>query len=159
MSRDLNSLNRVILVGRVGQAPETRVLPQRQSKVVRFSLATNERSFNPNTRETKDYTEWHKIVVWGKQADFAEKFISQGKQLLVEGKLRTRKWNDQSGNPRSTTEVEAINIVLLGKREDSGAGAGYEAPEPEARPAAGVQPEYDFPPAEEPGSGEDDIPF
>jgi single-strand DNA-binding protein len=164
MSRDVNSINKVILVGRVGQAPETRVLPQRDSKVVRFSVATNERSFNPNTKETRDYTEWHRITVWGKLADFAEKYITQGKQLLVEGKLRTRKWQDKEGNKRSTTEIEAVNIILLGRRDEAGAG---EAPEPEARGGGGYgggggAPEDEFPePAEGGGggTGEDDIPF
>ncbi len=160
MSRDVNSINKVILVGRVGQAPETRVLAQRDRKVVRFSLATNERSFDPNTKESRDFTEWHRITVWGKLADFAERYITQGKQLLVEGKLRTRKWQDKEGAKRTTTEIEAVNIILLGRRDEAGAGEG---PEPETRGGGGYgggTPEDEFPePAEGGGSGEDDIPF
>lgn len=159
MSRDTNSLNRVILVGHVGQAPETRFIPQKETKVVHFSLATKERSFNPNTRETRDYTEWHRIVVWNKLADFAEKYVTQGKQLLIEGKLRTRKWQDRSGNQRSTTEVEAVNIVLLGRRPDAPQGQAEEAPY-----AGGDAGTADYPSEEEPqaggaAGGEDDIPF
>ncbi|HEX2695663.1 MAG TPA: single-stranded DNA-binding protein, partial [Acidobacteriota bacterium] len=80
--RDVNSLNKVILVGRLGQNPETRVLAQTERKVVRFSLATNERFFNKNTSEAVNRTEWHRIVVWGPLADFCEKYLTQGKQIL-----------------------------------------------------------------------------
>jgi single-strand DNA-binding protein len=162
MSRDTNSLNKVILIGNVGRAPETRYIPQKETKVVNFSLATNERSFNPNTRETRDFTEWHRIVVWNKLADFAEKYVTQGKQLLVEGKLRTRKWQDRSGNQRSTTEIEALNIILLGRRPD--------APAEDAPYGGGDAPAPDYPsPADDESQtgagagtgagGDDEIPF
>lgn len=156
MSRDVGSINRVILVGNVGQNPEIRMIPQRELKVAHFSLATKERSFNPNTRESKDYTEWHRIVVFGRQAEFIEKWVTQGKQLLVEGKLRTRKWQDRSGNQRQTTEIEAQNVVLLGRRE--GAGAPEQGHEP-------AEPGPDFPGADTDfaagadNAGDDEIPF
>jgi single-strand DNA-binding protein len=155
--RDVNSLNKVILVGRLGQKPELRVLPQKDRSVARFSLATNERLFNPSTNESSVRTEWHKIVAWGKLAEFCERYLDQGKQILVEGKLRTRSWQDRDGNKRTTTEIEAQSIVLLGRREG--------APEAEAsfEPAAQAQVQ-DFPgegesqtPAE--GEGDDEVPF
>lgn len=118
--RDINSLNKVILVGHLGRNPEARVFPQTGRKVVRFSLATSERYFNKNTNEAVKKTEWHKIVAWGPLADFCEKYLTTGKQILVEGKLKTEAWQDKDGNKRSTTEIAAQNIVLIGKREDSG---------------------------------------
>ena len=117
--RDVNSLNKVILVGRLGGKPELRYLAQSETAVANFSLATNERTFNPNTNESDTRVEWHRIVAWGKQAEFCEKFLSQGKQVLVEGRIRTRKWQDREGNTKYTTEIHSQNIVLLGKKEVS----------------------------------------
>jgi single-strand DNA-binding protein len=153
--RDINSLNRVILLGRLGQKPEIRVLPQQDRSVARFSLATNERIFNRSTNETSDRTEWHKIVVWGKLAEFCEKYMDKGKQVLVEGRLRTRSWQDRDGNKRTTTEIDAQSIVLLGggRRE----GAAEAGPVPVADTAV-----TDFPAEEETpasGEGDDEVPF
>lgn len=153
--RDINSLNKVILIGRLGGKPEISYLPQKERAVARFSLATNERLFNPTTNESKDRVEWHRIIAWGKLAEFCEKFLVQGKQVYIEGKLRTRAWQDRDGNKRSTTEIEAQNIILLGKRE--------EAAEIEPFPAETAAP-VDLPAEEEPdfrdeGGGEDDVPF
>jgi single-strand DNA-binding protein len=168
--RDINSLNKVILVGRLGQKPEMFRMPQQDRWKASFTLATNERLFNPNTRESSDRTEWHNIVVYGKLAEFCEKYLTQGRQILLEGKLRTRSWQDkESGNKRYKTEVEATSITLLGKREEGsatttdttdldavygrGGGAGRG-------PAAGGE---EFPSGEESGGGsggpDDDIPF
>ena len=118
--RDVNSLNKVILIGRLGGNPEVRYLPQSERAIARFSLATNEIYYNPNSPENELRTEWHKIVVWGKLAEFCEKYLTQGKQICIEGKLRTRNWDDKDGNKRFTTEIEAQSIVLLGKRDDTG---------------------------------------
>jgi single-strand DNA-binding protein len=119
--REINSLNKVILIGNLGANPEMRYLPQQERKVARFNIATKERLFNPNTRESSERTEWHRIVVWGKLAEFCEKYLTKGRQILVEGRLRTRDWQDRDGNKRRTTEVEALNIVFLGRREESSA--------------------------------------
>lgn len=119
--REINSLNKVLLIGNLGANPEMRYLPQQERKVARFNIATKERLFNPNTRESSERTEWHRIVVWGKLAEFCEKYLTKGRQILVEGRLRTRDWQDREGNKRRTTEVEALNIVLLGRREESSA--------------------------------------
>ena len=136
--RDVNSLNKVLLIGRLGQRPEIRLIPQRDRSIARFTLATNERFYNTQTNEATIRTEWHRIVAWGKLAEFCERMLDQGKQILVEGKLRTRSWQDRDGNKRSSTEVEAFNIVLLGPREPQAprpheAEPGY--PEPSAAPA------------------------
>ena len=117
--RDVNSFNKVILIGRLGQDPELRYIPQTDRAVANFSLATNERSFSPNTSESDIRTEWHRIVVWGKQAEFCEKYLNKGKQVLIEGRLKTEKWQDRDGNQRYTTKIHAYSITLLGKREDT----------------------------------------
>jgi single-strand DNA-binding protein len=155
--RDINSLNKVILIGRLGQKPESRYLPQKERQVVHFTLATNERYFNKSTNEAVNRTEWHRVVVWGPLAEFCEKYLTQGKQILLEGKLRTRQWQDKDGNKRSTTEVEAQNIVLLGRREEGAPGEAAGGGEPVSVP--------DFPmegdDTAQPGGagGDDDIPF
>ncbi len=151
--RDINSLNRVILLGRLGQKPEIRVLPQQDRSVARFSLATNERIFNRNTNETSDRTEWHRIVVWGKLAEFCEKYLDKGRQVLVEGRLRTRSWQDRDGNKRTTTEVDAQSIVLV--------GGGRREAEAEAGPVTDTA-VTDFPGEEATptsGEGDDEVPF
>jgi single-strand DNA-binding protein len=128
--RDINSLNKVILIGRLGGKPELRYLPQTERAVTNFSLATNERYFNPSTNESVDRTEWHRIVTWGKLAEFCEKYLNPGKQIYVEGKLRTRSWQDRDGNKRKTTEIEAQIITLLGKRDEQVEDQDYAEPKP-----------------------------
>ncbi len=155
--RDINSLNKVTLIGRLGQKPEVRYLPQTERAVARFSLATNERFLNPKTNQSDDRTEWHRIVVWGKLAEFCEKFLTQGKQIYLEGKLRTRSWQDKEGNKRFTTEIEARTITLLGKREEAVEEQAYR-PEPKPGPEIPEEDETS-PDKEKEGEGGDDIPF
>lgn len=152
--RDINSLNKVILIGRLGQNPELRYLPQTERAVAKFSLATNERYFNPSTNESDIRTEWHRIVTWGKLAEFCEKYLNQGKQIYLEGKLRTRTWQDREGNKRYTTEIEAQNITLLGKREEEAGEEPYPEPKP---PTDFTEDKAEEPEKEE--EGEDDVPF
>ena len=125
--RDRNSLNRVILLGRLGRKPELRTVAQTGRSVANFTLATNERFTDKNTRENKDRTEWHRIVVWGQLAEFCEKYLDKGRQVIVEGKLRTRTWQDRDGAKRSTTEIEATSIILVGSRGGEGGGMGEGA--------------------------------
>lgn len=127
--RDVNSLNKVILIGRLGQNPELRYIPQTDRAVANFSLATNERIFNPNTNESDIRTEWHRIVSWGKLAEFCEKYLTKGKQILVEGRLRTEKWQDRDGNQRYTTKIHAQSITLLGKRDETSSGEAFPSSE------------------------------
>jgi single-strand DNA-binding protein len=153
--RDINSMNKVILIGRLGGKPELRYLPQTERAVARFTLATNERIFNPKTSESQIRAEWHRIIAWGKLGEFCEKYLTQGKQVYIEGKLRTRSWQDRDGNKRSTTEIEAQSIVLLGKREEVAEVEPFPA-EP-AAPASGIEEEPGF--QEEGGGGDDEVPF
>ncbi len=155
--RDVNSLNKVILIGRLGRDPEIRYLPQSERAVAHFTLATNERVFNPNTNESDIRAEWHRIVAWGKLAEFCKRFLNQGKQICLEGKLRTRSWQDREGNKRFTTEIEARNIILLGRRDEEWKGEAEPAVEPKP---AGAPPEE--PPASDINGeeeGEDEVPF
>jgi single-strand DNA-binding protein len=151
---DFNSLNKVILLGRLGQKPELRVLPQGDRSVAHFSLATNERWTSPKTNESTERTEWHKIVVWGKQAEFCDRYLDKGRQILIEGRLQTRSWQDKDGNKRSTTEIVAQSIVLIGGRREETSEAG---PYPDKAPA-------EFPGEAETaavgeGEGDDEVPF
>ena len=140
------ALNKVMLIGNVGNDPEVRYLesnpqnPSANAKVASFRLATTER-FRDRNGELRENTEWHNIVVWRNNADVVEKFVHKGSQVYIEGKLRTRQWTDQTGNKRYTTEVVADNLQLLGKRPDgdqqqsggyqsqpSGYQGGYQQP-------------------------------
>jgi single-strand DNA-binding protein len=151
---DINSLNRVILVGHLGRNPELRYIPQTERAVANFTLATNEKYFNPNTNESDIRAEWHRIVAWGKLAEFCEKYLTQGKQVLIEGKLRTRSWQDRDGNKKFTTEVHAQNIVLIGKREGTSDERSFtsQATPPEF-------PEGDQSPSIEESGEDDEVPF
>ena len=127
------ALNKVMLIGNVGNDPEIRYLdsnpqsPQGNAKVASFRLATTER-YRDRNGETRENTEWHNIVAWRSNADLVEKFVHKGSQIYIEGKLRTRQWTDQTGNKRFTTEIQADNIQLLGKRPDApqGGQGGYQ---------------------------------
>ena len=152
--RDINSLNKVILIGRLGGKPDLRYLPQNQRAIARFSIATNERIFNPSTNESKIRAEWHRVIAWGKLGEFCEKYLTQGKQVYIEGKLRTRSWQDRDGNKRSTTEIEAQNIILLGKREEVAEVEPFPAESSSSE--ASVDEEQGF---QEGGVGDDEVPF
>lgn len=120
------SLNKAMLIGNVGADPEVRYLEgQNNRKVAQFRLATTER-YRDRSGETRENTEWHNIVVWGPQADTVEKYVRKGSQLYIEGRIRTRQWDDRTGNKRYTTEINADNIQLLGRRESSEGGYGYQ---------------------------------
>lgn len=124
------ALNKVMLIGNVGNDPEVRYLesnpqnPATNAKVASFRLATTER-FRDRNGELRENTEWHSIVAWRSNADLAEKFIHKGSQIYVEGKLRTRQWTDQTGAKRFTTEVVADTIQLLGKRPEGDQQQGW----------------------------------
>ena len=131
------ALNKVMLIGNVGNDPEIRYLdsnnpqsPQGNAKVASFRLATTER-FRDRNGETRENTEWHSIVAWRSNADLVEKFVHKGSQIYIEGKLRTRQWTDQTGAKRFTTEIQADNIQLLGKRPDAPQQGGYQGQAPQ----------------------------
>lgn len=119
-------LNRVMLIGRLGQDPELRHLAN-GDEVCNFSMATSEKWTDRNG-EKQERTEWHRITVFGKLAGVCSKYLKRGKMTYVEGKLQTRQWEDKEGAKRSTTEVTALNVIFLGDNEGSGK-KGEERPE------------------------------
>ena len=109
-------INKVILVGHLGRDPEVRTI-ESGAKVARFTLATTE-AYKDRNGERKEVTEWHTIICWRNLADIAEKYLLKGKLVYVEGKLRTRSWDDNTGAKRYATEVSADNFVMLGAKSD-----------------------------------------
>ncbi len=131
-----------MLIGNVGRDPEVRYLDGQagNAKVATFTLATTER-YRDRNNELRENTEWHNIVAWRGNADVCEKYVRKGTQLYIEGRIRTRSWDDQTGNKRYTTEIIADNLQMLGKKSDNpGAQQGYQNPgQPAAYQAAGQQ--------------------
>jgi single-strand DNA-binding protein len=119
------SVNKVILVGRLGRDPETRFTGGGQA-VANFSVATDE-TYKDRNGERQKRTEWHKIVVWGKQAEIAQQYLKKGSLIFIEGRIQSREWQDKEGQKRTSFEIVANNFRMLGGRGDSaaaGAGAG-----------------------------------
>ncbi|GLR07979.1 ssDNA-binding protein [Mixta theicola] len=118
-------VNKVILVGNLGQDPEVRYMPN-GGAVANITLATSESWRDKQTGETKEKTEWHRVVLFGKLAEVAGEYLRKGSQVYIEGSLQTRKWQDQGGQERYTTEV-VVNVggtmQMLGGRQGGGAGA------------------------------------
>ena len=128
------SVNRVILVGNLGRDPETRYSPD-GAAITNITIATSDRWKDKASGEMKEATEWHRVVVWGKQAQVLAEHLVKGKQVYVEGSLQTRSWDDRDGNKRYTTEVRAVRVLMMGRAE--GARVEPEAPAPETGPEAG----------------------
>jgi single-strand DNA-binding protein len=139
------SLNKVILIGNLGRDPEVRYT-QSGTAVANFTLATNE-VWTDKGGERQERTEWHRIVVWGKQAEIVREYLSKGRQVYVEGSLQTRQWDDREGNKRTTTEIKAARVLMLGR---PGGSEGQSAPDRSTGSTEVV--------SEEPPAGED-IPF
>lgn len=140
-------VNKVILIGNLGKDPETKYMPSGDC-VCNFSLATSDSWKDKTSGETVEKTEWHNIVMFRRLAEVAGEYLRKGSQVYIEGKLKTRKWQDRDGNDRWTTEIEAREMQMLGGRGGSagmGAPASQQSAPPEMAPTGG---EY-----------EDDIPF
>jgi len=137
------SVNKVILLGNLGRDPEVR-FTQGGTPVANFTMATTER-WNDPSGEKKEKTEWHRIVVWGKQAEIAGEYLKKGRPVFVEGSLQTREWTDRDGNKRYTTEVRAQRLQLLGRPDDRGASPAAAPAEDMGEPSGGY--------------ADDDIPF
>jgi single-strand DNA-binding protein len=153
------SLNKVMLIGNVGKDPEVRHLDSGVATTT-ITLATSETYTDKTSGQRVTNTEWHNVVLWRQLAELAEKYIRKGSQIFVEGKIRTRSWDDRDGQKRYTTEVVADNVRLLGRREDSNAGCGAPQQQYASAPAAGgySQPAPAADVAEQPAES-DDLPF
>ena len=112
------SVNKVILIGNLGKDPDVRHL-ENGATVANFPIATSENYKDRKTGEKVSQTEWHNIVVWRGLADITERYLKKGDKVYIEGKLRTRSWQDQDGNTKYTTEVVADNLTMLGKSYDN----------------------------------------
>jgi single-strand DNA-binding protein len=152
----MSSLNQVNLIGRLGQDPEVKYLPD-GSAVANISLATSEQWKDKTSGEKKELTEWHRVVIYGKQAEFAGEYLAKGCMIYVLGSNRTRKWQDATGADRYVTEVRCRELkILIGKPQDSApAQSGPRNPAASkpssSKPLTGTQqPPMDF---------DDDIPF
>lgn len=142
------SVNRVILVGNLGRDPEMRSTDSGTS-VCNFSIATSE-NWTDKTGEKQERTEWHRIVVWAKLAEICGQYLKKGRQVYIEGRLQTRKWQDKDGNERYTTEVVAQNVVFLGAKSE-------QNDQKPAQPTSSGQPERQYPPF--PAQTADELPF
>ena len=122
-------VNKVILVGNVGQDPEVRYTGDvnNGAKVATVRLATTER-YRDRSGNLQEHTEWHNVVVWRNQADVVEKYVKKGTQLYIEGRIRTRSWDDQTGTKRYTTDIVADTLQLLGRKPESNGQQSYGAP-------------------------------
>jgi len=118
------SVNKVILVGRLGRDPETRYTSGGQA-VCHFSMATDE-SYKDKSGERQKRTEWHRITVWGKQAEIAQQYLKKGAQIYLEGSIRTNEWTDKEGQKKTSYEINASNFRMLGSKSDS-AGSSYRS--------------------------------
>jgi single-strand DNA-binding protein len=118
-------INKVILVGNLGQDPQSRAMPSGKA-VVNLRIATTDQWRDKQTGENKENTEWHTVVMFDRLAEIAAEYLRKGSQVYIEGKLRTRKWQDKEGHDRYSTEIVANDMQMLGGRGGGGGGGGYE---------------------------------
>jgi single-strand DNA-binding protein len=152
-------VNKVIIVGTLGKDPETRYMPS-GSAVTNLRLATNEQWKDKQTGEQQERTEWHSIAMFGRLAEIAAEYLRKGSQVYIEGKLRTRKWQDKEGKDRYTTEIVADEMQMLGgKGGGGGASAGAAGGMGAGAPAGGGGRAAVNDSGGPPGDFDDDIPF
>ncbi len=157
-------VNKVILVGNMGNNPEVRATTT-GSRVATISIATSESWTDKNTGQKQEKTEWHRVVFFNRLAEIVEQYLTKGSQVYVEGRLQTRKWQDQNGQDRYTTEVVASEMQMLGGRGGGGGDGGFQSTAPMDPPAAKGAPASA--PAKAPAAAaggpdinfDDDIPF
>jgi single-strand DNA-binding protein len=153
------SVNKVILVGNLGRDPETRVFPD-GGTICNITIATTRQWKDKTSGEKQEETEWHRVVFRDRLAEIAGEYLRKGRSVYVEGRLKTRKYNDKDGVEKYTTEVVATEMQLLGSREGMGDGESRGGGAPAARPAAGGGTK---PAAQKSSTGfddmDDDIPF
>ena len=143
----MSYLNKTMLIGRCGGNPDVKTINEQGRKAAQFSLATTER-YKDRNGEVKEQTEWHNIVAFDKTAELVERFVTKGMLLYVEGKLRTRSWDDQNGNKRYVTEVLVNTIQFFEKKEQSEVAQnirGAQQMSSQSMPSAGVPQDDDLP--------------
>lgn len=155
------SVNKVILIGNLGKDPEVRYLPSGEA-VANITLATTDSWKDKSSGEKKEATEWHRVAFFGRLAEIVGQYLKKGRQVYVEGSLRTRKWTDKEGQERYTTEVVANEMKMLGSREgmgDSGPRESRESSGPSGSRPAAAKPAGNAPSGGGFNDFEDDIPF
>ena len=148
----MSGVNKVILIGNLGKDPEVRYL-ESGTAVANFPIATTESYKDRKSGERKEVTDWHNIVMWRGLAEIAEKYLKKGNKVYIEGKLKTRSWEDKEGNTRYTTEVVADNMTMLGGKNE---GGGQPSRETSGNTGSSVS---DNQPVEGGDEGGDDLPF
>ncbi|MGH8237566.1 MAG: single-stranded DNA-binding protein [Steroidobacteraceae bacterium] len=155
-------VNKVILVGNLGADPDTRYMPSGKA-VTNIRVATSESWKDKQTGDMQERTEWHSIVMYDKLGEIAAEYLRKGSQVYIEGKIRTRKWQDKEGKDRYTTEVIADQMQMLGGRGGGGAPSEPREPRSSSRPTPATEDRSAAPVADEGGRGggefDDDIPF
>lgn len=150
------SLNKVLLIGNLGRDPELKMTTTGQP-VARFSIATTE-TWKDKAGEKQSKTEWHNIVVWGKQAEIAEKYLKKGKQVLIEGRIQYREYQDQQGVKKTACDIRCDNFQMLGRMEEGGGNRDSYGSRGGSSSSMASAPDYDdMPPP--PSGPDDDIPF
>ena len=149
----MSTYQKITIVGNCGKDPEIRYLPDGKA-VANFSIATSERWKDKGTGEVMEKTEWHRCTAFDRLAEIIGEYVKKGSKVLVEGKLKTRKWSDQAGVERYTTEVNCTEMKMLSAREDQGNGG---APRQQAQQRPGASPAARQAPAPRPSSGFDDM--
>ncbi len=150
------SVNKVILIGRLGKDPEVKYTPS-GAPVAKFSLATDE-VFKDRSGEQQKRTEWHNIVAWNKLAEICGQYLTKGKLVYIEGSIRSRQWEDQAGNKRTAYDIVAGRMQMLGSKADSDRAAAAATAAPSAERAPVEKPPASEPPAE-PEITDEDVPF
>ncbi len=166
------SVNKVIVIGNLGKDPEVRYTPNGNA-ICNLTIATSRNWKDKTSGEKMEETEWHRVVMYDRQAEIAGEYLRKGRPVYIEGRLKTRKWQDKDGNDRYTTEIVTESMQLLGSRDDAGGGSGggggggssdggMERSERAERPAAAARPAPTKPAAKSSTSFDnmdDDIPF
>ena len=132
------SVNKVIIVGNLGKDPETRYAPSGDA-VTNIVVATTETWKDKTSGEKREATEWHRVVFFGKLAEIAGQYLKKGSQVYLEGKLKTRKWQDKDGQDRYTTEINADEMKMLGSKGDGQQQEGQRPQQTQQRPPANTQ--------------------
>jgi single-strand DNA-binding protein len=149
-------VNKVIIIGNLGADPEIKYTSSGNVPVANLRVATTDRWQDKSSGEWQERTEWHRVTAWRHLAERAQRFLRKGKQVYVEGRLETRKWQDRDGNDRYTTEIVARDLMILGRREEGDEGPGQFAGQAQEGGS-----NFNPPPMDQ-GSGpadDDDLPF
>jgi single-strand DNA-binding protein len=150
------SVNKVILIGRLGKDPELKYTPN-GTPVAKFSLATDEAYKDKTTGEQQQRTEWHNIVAWSKLAEICGEYLTKGKQVYIEGRIQSRQWEDQSGNKRTSYDIVANQMKMLGAKSDFARPPANEPATPTLRDP--VRPPEPAPEPPDTGITDEDVPF